>query len=86
MSFIAWLIAAFILGGAIVLILTRLGILKDTDGDNIPDVIEDVVEDAKELKKKTTRKKPGRKPKSSGGSSTGSSSGGGYYKKTRKAK
>ena len=85
MSFIAWLIAAAIVGAAVVLILTRLGVLKDADGDSIPDVVEDAVEDAKELKKKVTRKKPGRKPKSSTGTKS-NTSGGGYYGTTRKAK
>ena len=45
-------------------ILMKKGKIKDTDGNNIPDVLEDAVDDVKEVvkkaKKATTKKKAGK--------------------------
>ena len=71
MNFIFILLAVLIFAATVAAILMKKGILKDEDGDQIPDVLEDayadakekaedLLEEAKDLPKKLTRKKPGR--------------------------
>jgi len=83
MKFIFILLAVLLVAAVTGAILTKKGILKDTDSDGIPDVVEDVVDDVKEkyddikeevkdLPKKLTRKKPGRSKKETAkGTTTG---------------